>query len=145
MIDLQQSGAPAKIQASIVHRVPFHDLDPMQVVYHANYFNYFDLARTELFFNRGLDALGFLKRTGIVFPVVRSRAQYHHPLVWRDEFICTATLLTARHKLVIDFEICASEGALVYATGRTEQVAMHLKKRELLFSLPKVVVEALSS
>lgn len=28
----------------IIHRVPFYDLDPMQIVWHGNYFNYFENA-----------------------------------------------------------------------------------------------------
>jgi len=26
-------------------KVPFYDLDPMQIVWHANYLNYFEIAR----------------------------------------------------------------------------------------------------
>ena len=36
-------------------RVPFHDLDPLQIVWHGNYLKYFDIARFGLFKQAGLD------------------------------------------------------------------------------------------
>ena len=35
--------------------VPFYDLDPMQIVWHGNYLNYFELARAGLFQRYGVD------------------------------------------------------------------------------------------
>ena len=32
----------------IVHNIPFHDIDPMGVVWHGNYFRYFEIAREAL-------------------------------------------------------------------------------------------------
>ncbi len=36
--------------------VPFHDLDPMRVVWHGNYLKYFDIARFALFRKAGVEA-----------------------------------------------------------------------------------------
>ena len=36
-------------------RVPFFDLDPMQIVWHGNYLNYFEMARAALFEHNGVD------------------------------------------------------------------------------------------
>lgn len=44
-------------------RVPFFDLDPMQIVWHANYLNYFEVARAALFEGNGIDLYSFSKTT----------------------------------------------------------------------------------
>ncbi|NOZ02195.1 MAG: acyl-CoA thioesterase [Deltaproteobacteria bacterium] len=133
-----------EIQSTIRYRVPMYDMDPMQVVWHGNYFNYFELARSELFTSRGIHLIEFAKDAGIVFPVVKSSARYTRPLEWRDEFTCTARLLDARHKIVVEFEIRRVSDQALCATGRTEQVAVDARTRELLYQIPKAIRDALS-
>ena len=52
-------------------RVPFHDLDPLQIVWHGNYLKYFDIARFALFENAGIDLYKYYQRTGYLFPVIK--------------------------------------------------------------------------
>ena len=47
--------------------VPFHDLDPMQMVWHGNYLKYFDIARSALFDNLGVDLISYFKRANYLF------------------------------------------------------------------------------
>jgi len=37
--------------------VPFHDLDPMNMVWHGNYLKYFDVARFALFDKCGIETV----------------------------------------------------------------------------------------
>ena len=37
--------------------IPFHHCDPLSVVWHGRYLEYFELARTELFASHGIDVL----------------------------------------------------------------------------------------
>jgi acyl-CoA thioester hydrolase len=43
-------------------RVPFFDLDPMQIVWHGNYLNYFEMARAALFEHNGVDLYSYYDR-----------------------------------------------------------------------------------
>ncbi len=38
-----------QISFEVKYSVPFFDLDPMQIVWHGNYLNYFEIARAGLF------------------------------------------------------------------------------------------------
>ena len=73
-------------------KVPFHDLDPMQVVWHGNYFKYFDVARFGLFDSVGIDLYGYLKSRQMVFPITRSSVKHILPLRFDDSFVCRATV-----------------------------------------------------
>ena len=120
----------------ITRRVPFYDLDPIQVVWHGNYFNYFEDARVALFARNGIDLFEVYKKTGYVFPIIKTSTKHIFPLRYNDEFICKATMIDARFKLVVDFEIKLAADGTVCTRGRTEQVAVRAPEMEILFSIP---------
>jgi len=117
-------------------QVPFHDLDPMQIVWHGNYLKYFDAARQGLFSALGVDLYEFFKETGYLFPVIRSTTKYIQPLRYGDLFVCSATLMEVSHKLVVDFEIRMTESRSICAKGRGEQAAVKHPEMELCFEVP---------
>ena len=123
--------------------VPFFDLDPMQIVWHGNYLNYFEIARAALFEHHGVDLYSYYNREKIIFPIIRTSTKHIFPLRHRDEIICKATLVDANIKLVVDFEIRKTADNSVCARGRTEQVAVKTPEMETLFSIPQDIRELL--
>lgn len=123
--------------------VPFHDLDPLQVVWHGNYLKYFDIARFALFDSLGVDLYSFSKNTEYVFPVIRTSAKYIFPLRHRDEFICKATIIEAQIKIVVSFEIKLTENGRICAKGRGEQVAVKSPEMEMMLEIPDEIRIAL--
>lgn len=125
------------------HQVAFYDLDPIQVVWHGNYLNYFENARTALFNENRIDLYEFYVREGIVFPIIKTSTKHIIPLRYHDEFICRATIVDARVKIVVDFEIRKVDSPQVCTRGRTEQVAVKTPEMEMLFSVPEEIRKAL--
>jgi acyl-CoA thioester hydrolase len=123
--------------------VPFHDLDPMQIVWHGNYLKYFDTARQGLFRSLGVDLYAFFEETGYLFPVIRNTVKYIQPLRYHDEFVCTAALVEVSHKLVVDFEIRLVEPRTICTKGRGEQAAVKYPDQELCFEIPETFRERL--
>jgi acyl-CoA thioester hydrolase len=130
-------------RATVRLRVPFCDVDPMQVVWHGNYFKYFDCAREALFDEAGLDLTRMYADQGIAFPVTRSRAKHIRPLRFRDEFDCSASLAEAGCRIVIDFAIRLTRDGTLCTRGQTEQVAVRLPDGTLELDLPAFVKQAL--
>jgi acyl-CoA thioester hydrolase len=124
-------------------RVPFHDLDPMQIVWHGNYMKYFDRARQGLFQSLGVDLFDFFMETRYLFPVIRSNVKHIEPLRYNDEFVCSATLVEVSHKLVVDFEIRLAETRTICTKGRGEQAAVKYPDMELCFEIPQAFRERL--
>jgi acyl-CoA thioester hydrolase len=120
-------------------RVPFFDLDPMQIVWHANYLNYFEIARAALFENNGIDLYTFFEKQQLIFPIIKTTTKHVLPLRHRDEIVCKATLVDARVKIVVDFEIRRADDGRVCARGRTEQVTVKVPEMETLFSVPEEI------
>jgi acyl-CoA thioester hydrolase len=123
--------------------IPFFDLDPMQIVWHGNYLNYFEIARAGLFDRYGVDLYSYYDRYKLIFPIIRTSTKHIYPLRHRDEIICQATLVDARVKLVVDFEIRKAVDGKVCARGRTEQVTVKTPEMETIFSIPDEIRQAL--
>lgn len=124
-------------------RVPFNDLDPLQIVWHGNYLKYFDIARFGLFKQAGVDLYLYFKRRQIVFPVTRVSAKHIIPLRFDDEFICKATVVEAVYKIVLDFEIRLSGNGQICTRGKSEQLAVKWPEMEMQFEIPGDVTRAL--
>lgn len=125
-------------------RVPFHDLDPMEVVWHGNYLKYFDIARFALFREGGIDLYLYSKEHGCLFPVIKTATKHIFSLRYGEEFIVRAMAREAAIKIVLDFEIRRVEDGQICAKGRGEQVAVKLPEMETLYEIPAEVRRALN-
>ena len=124
-------------------RVPFHDLDPLQIVWHGNYLKYFDIARFGLFKQAGLDLYQYFLTRQLIFPVTRSSAKHIVPLRYDDEFVCRATVTEAVYKIAMSFEIRLAENGQICTRGKSEQVAVKMPEMEMQFEVPGDVTAAL--
>ena len=70
--------------------VPFHDCDPLSVVWHGRYLEYFELARTELLASHGID-VPQIRDLGFRMYVADVRCRYTYPLTYGDEIEISAT------------------------------------------------------
>ena len=59
----------------VIVKIPFHDLDPVGIVWHGNYTKYFEIARCELLqsFNYNYDDM---MRSGYMWPIIDMRLRY---------------------------------------------------------------------
>jgi acyl-CoA thioester hydrolase len=130
------------VSTSVTLKVPYYDVDLMQIVWHGNYLKYFDVARQALFREYGVDLRRYMEDTRYVFPIVRSTIKHIWPLRFDDEFTCTVVLKEIQVRIVLDFEIKLISSGRLCAKGWTEQVAVLLPEMELVFQIPEEIQEA---
>ena len=131
------------VSIEIERKVGFYELDPMQIVWHGNYYKYFEDARSGLLRQAGIDLHDFYVQSNCVFPIIKTSTKHIYPLRYGDEFICRATVAECKEKLVVDFEIRLKNGGRVCVKGRTEQVAVQMPEGEMQFELPAAIRFAL--
>lgn len=124
-------------------KVPFHDLDPLNVVWHGNYLKYFDIARFGLFSDAGIDLYRYSLEKKYIFPLTKISTKYISPLRHNDEFVCTAKLLESTVKIVIGFEIRRAFDNVISTKGSSDQVAVKLPEMEIMFEIPSDIRKAL--
>ena len=116
--------------------VPFHDLDPLQMVWHGNYIKYFDIARSVLFNQAGIDLFNYFQSKNTLFPVTKTSTKYISSLRYLDAFTCRATVVEVQYKIVLEFQIRLSDNNQTCAKGRSEQVAVKYPEMEIMFEIP---------
>ncbi|MCP4681904.1 MAG: acyl-CoA thioesterase, partial [Desulfobacterales bacterium] len=123
--------------------VPFHDLDPAQIVWHGNYLKYFDMARFALFKDAGIDLYEYFIKNKYAFPVIKTSTKHIVPLRYGDKFICKATVVDARIKITLDFEIRLADSGVVCTRGSGDQVAVKMPQMEMQLEIPAEISRAL--
>ena len=103
-------------------RVRFAETDQMGVVYHGNYFAWFEVGRGEL-----LRTLGFsyavLEKEGCGLPVVEAACRYRRPARYDDLLTVETTVKALRGSIVI-FTYALMRDAELLAEGETKHVAV---------------------
>ena len=77
---------------SLQVRVYFQDTDAGGVVYHANYLNFMERARTEWLRTHGYSNAGLMKELGVVFVVRSLKLDYLRPALLDDMLSVTAQI-----------------------------------------------------
>lgn len=91
---------------SMTRRVRYRECDPMGVVYHAHYIDWFEEARTEALRELGLP-YSELEKEGVFMPVVDLAARYHRPALYDDlvEIVTTVSDEIPTTRVRFDYEV----------------------------------------
>lgn len=122
-------------------RVRFPETDKMGVVYHGNYFPYFEIGRTELLRDAGM-AYPEIERRGFRLVVVEAAAKYLAPAVYDQELeIRTRVAELGGARVVFNYEVTSNGTRLV--EGRTVHACLGPSGRPV--RLPEDVVNLLKA
>ncbi len=97
-------------------RVRYRECDPMGVVYHAHYIDYFEAARTEALRAHGL-AYKTLEDSGVIMPVVELAVRYHRPARYDDRLDVTVRIETPETRARFEYEVRRADEATVLVSG----------------------------
>ena len=123
------------------HRVRYRECDPMGVVYHTHYLDWFEAARTEALRSAGV-AYASLEAAGVVMPVVEATIRYHASVRYDDEVEVTATFPDVpRVRAVIDYAVRRRGESAVLVSGQTTLCFVSVARGRPV-AAPAAVVEA---
>ena len=105
-------------------RVRYAETDKMGVVYYANYFVWFEVARADL-----LRSLGWsyreMEHAGVALPVIEAHCQYHKGARYDDELDVRAEgRLLSLVRMEFTYQVIRRADALLTASGRTVHAAV---------------------
>ena len=105
------------IEYNYQHRVRYRECDPMGVVYHSHYIDYFEAARTEALRDFGI-VYKNLEDQGIMMPVIDLAVQYKKPAYY-DDLLDIKVIVPAppRYKTRIEYEIRRLDEEPILVTG----------------------------
>lgn len=120
----------------------FHDLDPMNVVWHGNYVRYFEQARCALLQRFGYDYPA-MRDSGYAWPVVDLRIKYVRPLVYGQSVTVRAAIVEWENRLKIDYLVRDTATGERLTKGYSIQVAVEMATGEMCYVCPPVLWERL--
>jgi len=106
-------------------RVIYGDTDKMGFVYHANYFRWFEMARSEMFRYLGMPYKS-IESKGIFLPLAEAHCEFNVPSQY-DDVLVIETSLDPRVKAGIKFNyrILSEDGEKVLAKGYTKHACVN--------------------
>lgn len=135
--------APANAIA-VELEAPFHDLDPLFVVWHGWYYKYFEIARTALFRAHEIDVTDMMP-LHLGFYVIETRAKHLRPLRYGEKFKVAAWFTECESRVGVAYEITSALEGHRIARGKTVLVTTqrHTNGPEvdtMLFETPEVLL-----
>jgi acyl-CoA thioester hydrolase len=135
---VQQPTYPVEIEL----KIPFHDADMMEIVWHGHYAKYFEIARCEL-----LDRIGYnyiaMRDSGYAWPIIDLRIRYIKPAVFGQYIRVRAAIAEWENRLKIDYLITDALTGAKLVKGYTVQVAVNMRNNEMCLESPPVLLEKL--
>ena len=133
----------ALLSHSVEIEIPFHDCDPMNVVWHGNYPRYLEVARCELLriFDYDYEQM---KDSGFAWPIVDMQIKYVASAVFTQKIKVAAYLKEYENRLRIDYVITDAISNKRITKASTTQVAVEISSKEMQFVSPPILYEKLA-
>lgn len=120
----------------------FHDLDPMNIVWHGNYVKYLELARNALMAKFNYD-YPQMQESGYAWPIVDLRVKYVGSVQYGQRLRIRARIVEWENRLRIDYLILCAETGKRLNKASTIQVALDVSTLEMCWVCPPVLWERL--
>ncbi len=120
----------------------FHDIDPMNIVWHGHYAKYLEIARCALLSQFGYD-YPQMRESGYSWPIVDMRLKYVRPALFQQQLRIRATIVEWENRLKIDYLISDAATGQKINTASTIQVAVDLQTGEMQYVCPAILWQKL--
>lgn len=137
---------PGREDPRLVHELEltpaFHDLDPMNIVWHGRYVQYLEIARCALLQKFDYD-YPQMRDSGYLWPIVDLQLKYVNPVEYGMRLIVRAAITEWENRLRIDYRIRDAVSGRTLTKAHTVQVAVKAEGHELQFVCPPVLWQRL--
>ncbi|WP_038173293.1 MULTISPECIES: acyl-CoA thioesterase [Vibrio] len=134
----QETQFPLESEVTLI--TSFQDADPMGVIYHGNYFRFFEEARRVL-----MDKIEYgylaMNDSGYMWPIIDTRVKYVKAIAFNHTIRVCAKLTEWENRLRVDYIIYDAESGQRMCKAHTTQVAVSIKQQEMCFASPKVFID----
>lgn len=120
----------------------FHDLDPMDIVWHGNYVKYLELARCALLAKFNYD-YPQMRASGYMWPVVDMRIKYVRPINYGQRITIRAEITEWENRLKIEYLMRDTVSGAKINKASTIQVAVEVSSGEMQYVSPAVLWQRL--
>ena len=120
----------------------FHDLDPMNIVWHGHYAKYLEIARCALLARFNYD-YPQMSESGFAWPIVDMRLKYIKPARFGQQLLIRAEITEWESRLKINYLIRDAVTGHKINQAHTIQVAVDIHSGEMQYVCPPVLWQRL--
>ena len=125
-----------KISSKIQIKVPFYDLDPMNIVWHGNYVKYLEEARCALFAKLNYTYYDMYD-DNIMYPLAKMDFKFIKSAKFDDDLEIEATFKEFEPAIIIKYDIFSGEDS-----ASTMQMGVNVKTGETIYNAPEKLLKA---
>jgi len=129
---------PTELSHEIELQPAFHDIDPMEVVWHGHYLKYIELARCALLQRYDYD-YPQMRDSGYAWPIVDIRLKYVRPAVYGRTLKIRAEIVEWENRLKIDYLVSEAGSGTKLTKATSIQVAVKMEGWEMQYVCPPVL------
>jgi len=121
--------------------IRFSETDAMGVVWHGNYFKFFEDVREHFGLKYGIDYLK-IAENGYFIPIIHSEIQYKSPIYYGQKAQIMADMHYSKAaKMCFSYTIINLTSQQIATQGNTTQVYIDSQSRELILNKPSFMLE----
>ena len=132
------------LSITVEHTVAFNELDPMNVVWHGNYANYFELARAALLHKIGM-GYAAMQEFGYAWPVVKLSCKYIRSARLGQRLAIRAEITEYHNTITLKFAIRDAESGELLTRGETMQMAVSVASGETCMVSPPCLLNCIEN
>jgi len=122
-------------------RVRYAETDQMGVVYHANYFVWFEVGRVDLLRRLGFNYKDMEAQDGCRIAVADARCRYKSPAFYDDQILVRTHIRNVRSSMIhFGYEVLRETDGALLAEGETTHIVTDAKMR--IISMPDKYLQA---
>ncbi|TKF22700.1 acyl-CoA thioesterase [Vibrio genomosp. F6] len=126
---------PLQVEVELI--TSFQDADPMGVIYHGNFFRFFEEARRVLMDKIQYNYLD-MQASGYMWPIIDTRVKYVKAIPFNHSIRISARLTEWENRLRVDYQIHDVKTGARMCKAHTTQVAVGIKDQEMCFVSPTI-------
>ncbi len=117
-------------------KVPFEDLDPLNIVWHGNYMRYLEQARCHLFSQLKYTYMD-MKADGYAYPIAKMNVKYIKPATFEDELLVKVDVISIEPSLDMKYIIYNKKTNEKIFEASTMQIAININTKESIYTPPE--------
>ncbi len=112
----------------------YGETDQMGVIYHGNYFTYFEVARTGLLKHFGYP-YKLMEERGMMLPVVDVSCQYKKPILYDDDIVIRTSIESVKGiRMKFKYEVIRTTTEETLAIGSTTHAFVNLELKPIRYN-----------
>ena len=116
--------------------IRFSECDALKMVWHGNYVKYFEDGREDFGKKFGLSYMDIYEKTGLAVPLIHIECDFKKMVGFGEKIFVETTMIDdPAAKIIFMYNIYNNKAELV-CTGKTIQVFLDIKNKELMITMP---------